>query len=114
MITYKEYKAALKIVEDYKIQLDETIKQVNKETNGINKFVAIDKDSDLFKVASVRLYNILRANFKLETVDGCWSIKLSELSKVSISKLKECRHCGTKTIDELLEICRHANIQLQD
>jgi hypothetical protein len=40
-------------------------------------------------------------------------MKISELSKISISKYLKCRNAGKSTLKELKELCFYAGISLQ-
>jgi hypothetical protein len=114
MITYNEFQKALKIVNGYKTQLETHLKEVTKEVNsiGISTNVNVEmnfRDSD----CSVRLFNIIMSNRDKFGIDSNSEMKISELSKISISKYLKLRNAGKSTLKELKELCFYAGISLQ-
>lgn len=112
-ITYEQFQEALKIVNEYKTQLEEHYKIAKKETEGISKFANVTKETKLYDTGlSVRCLNILKANGDKLGINTNWDMKLEELSKLSISKFLQCRIAGKKTLQELKELCFYANVKL--
>lgn len=112
-ITYEQFQDALKIVNEYKTQLEEHYKIAKKEIEGISKFANVTKETKLYDTElSVRCLNILRANDDKLGINVNWGMKLSELSKLSMSKFLQCRIAGKKTLQELKELCFYADVKL--
>lgn len=112
-ITYEQFQDALKIVNEYKTQLEEHYKIAKKEMEGISEFANVTKETKLYDAnLSVRCLNILRANDDKLGINVDWEMKLSELSKLSMSKLLRCRIVGKKTLQELKELCFYADVKL--
>lgn len=116
MITYEQFQEALKIIHDYKDQLDAQVKLTKKEFNNLPKFVNINKDTYLDECdCSVRLYNIIMAvRDKFGMIRTNYSTKVGELSKISITELRKQWNVGAKSIDELKELCKYAGVELSD
>ena len=114
MITYNEFQKALKIVNEYKTQLETHLKEVTKEVNSIGKSANVNAEMNLRDTdCSVRLFNIIMSNRDKLGIDCNDEIKISELSKISISKYLKCRNAGKSTLQELKELCFYAGISLQ-
>ena len=112
-ITYEQFQEALKIVNEYKTQLEEHYKIAKKEIEGISKFANVTKETKLYDTdLSVRCLNILRANDDKLGINANWEMKLKELSKLSMSKFLQCRIAGKKTLQELKELCFYADVKL--
>jgi DNA-directed RNA polymerase alpha subunit len=112
-ITYEQFQDALKIVNEYKTQLEEHYKIAKKEIEGISKFANVTKETKLYDTdLSVRCLNILRANDDKLGINTNWEMKLKELSKLSMSKFLQCRIAGKKTLQELKELCFYADVKL--
>jgi len=112
-ITYEQFQEALKIVNEYKTQLKEHYKIVKKEIEGISKFTNVTKKMKLYDTdISVRCWNILRSNYDKLGINNNREMKLSELSKLSMSKFLQCRMAGKKTLQELKELCFYADVKL--
>jgi hypothetical protein len=112
-ITYEQFQEALKIVNEYKTQLEEHYKIAKKEIGGISKFANVTKETKIYDTAlSVRCLNILRANDDKLGINGNWEMKVEELSKLSMSKFLQCRIAGKKTLQELKELCFYADVKL--
>ena len=114
MITYNEFQKSLKIVNGYKTQLETHLKEVTKEVNSIGKCANVNEEMN-FRDAdcSVRLKNIIIFNRDKFGIDCNCEMKISELSKISISKYLKCRNAGKSTLKELKELCFYAGISLQ-
>lgn len=115
MITYNEFQKALKIVNEYKTQLETHFKEVEIEVSKISKFANINKEMNILDTdLSVRLINILKANDeKLGYVFNWEGIKIKELENLSMSKFLECRCAGKGALQELKELCFYAGVSLQ-
>jgi len=112
-ITYEQFQDALKIVNEYKTQLEEHYNIAKKEIEGISKFANVTKETKLYDTnLSVRCLNILRANDDKLGINANWEMKLVELSKLSMSKFLQCRIAGKKTLQELKELCLYADVKL--
>jgi hypothetical protein len=114
MITYNEFQKALKIVNEYKTQLETHLKEVTKEVNSIGKSANVNAEIKFFNAdCSVRLKNNIMSNREKLGIDCNDEMKISELSKISISKYLKCRNAGKSTLQELKELCFYAGISLQ-
>jgi hypothetical protein len=114
MITHDEFQKALKIVNEYKIQIETLSKEVSKEVNSIGKFANVNAEMKLCDTnCSVRLLNIIRANEKYLGLTNCFYITIGELSKISIFKFLKCRGAGKGALQELKELCLYAELSLQ-
>ena len=112
-ITYEQFQDALKIVNEYKTQLEEHYNIAKREIEGISKFSNVTKETKLYDTGlSVRCLNILRANDEKLGINSNWEMKLEELSKLSMSKFLQCRIAGKKTLQELKELCFYADVKL--
>ena len=112
-ISYLEYKEALGVVNEYKKNLKNHYDVITSEVEGISKFSHATKETKLREVnLSVRCLNILNANAHRLGIDFIWGMKLEELSKLSMSEFMQCRMAGTKTLQELKELCFYANVKL--
>lgn len=112
-ITYAQFQDALKIVNDYKTQLEEHFKNVKKEIGGISKFAKYNSETLLYDTdSSVRLLNILKANHDRLGITVNWETKLKDLNGVSKSKFLQCRRAGKKTLEELKELCFYSGVEL--
>lgn len=109
-ITYAQFQDALKIVNEYKTQLEYHFKDVKKEIEGIPKY---NSETLLYETdCSVRLLNILRANDDKLGITVDWETKLKDLNGVSISNFLQCRGAGKKTLEELKELCFYSGVEL--
>jgi DNA-directed RNA polymerase alpha subunit len=112
-ITYEQFQDALKIVNEYKTQLEEHYKIAKREIEGISKFANVTKETKIYDTdISVRCLNILRENGEKLGINCDWDMKLEELSKLSMSKFLQCRIAGKKTLQELKELCFYADVKL--
>ena len=112
VITYKQFKEALNIVNEYKTHIEEHYKIAKKEIEGFSKFTNVTKETKLCDTdISVRCLNILIENKDKLSINS-WDIKLQELSKLSMSKFLQCRNAGKKTLQELKELCFYADVKL--
>ncbi|MEX0595864.1 MAG: hypothetical protein WD512_05120 [Candidatus Paceibacterota bacterium] len=112
-ITYEQFQEALKIVNEYKTQLEEHFKVVKKEVEGVSKFAKYDSETLLSETdCSVRLFNILRANEDKLGININQEFKLKDLNNLSIRKFLQCRIAGKKGLQELKELCFYAGAEL--
>ena len=75
-ITYEQFQEALKIVNEYKTQLEEHYKIAKKEIEGISKFANVTKETKLYDIdISTRCRNILGSNNDKLGIDYNWEIK---------------------------------------
>lgn len=114
MITHDEFQKALKIVNEYKIQIETLSKEVSKQVYIIGKFANVNAEMKLFDTnCSLRLLNIIRANEKYLGLTNNFHTTIGELSKISIFKFSKCRGAGKGALQELKELCLYAGISLQ-
>jgi len=112
-ITYAQFQDALKIVNEYKTQLEYHFKDVKKEIEGISKFSKYNSETLLYDTdCSVRLLNILKANDDKLGITVNWETKLKDLNGVPMSKFLQCRGAGKKTLEELKELCFYSGVEL--
>lgn len=112
-ITYSQYQDALKVVNEYKTQLEEHYKSVEKKVEGISKYANCNPDTYLYDTGcSVRLYNILIANEDKLGIETDSSIKLKDLNGLSMSKFLQCKNAGKKALEELKELCFYSGVKL--
>ena len=102
MITYKELKEAIIVIELYMKQVEEGLKRV--ECYNSSKLATLIGENDL----TIRALNVLRRNdiFEQDTMES--------LSKLSKKQLKKTRQCGKKTIIEIEQLCNKAGIILSE
>jgi DNA-directed RNA polymerase alpha subunit len=102
MITYKELKEAVIVIELYMQQLQEGLKRV--EAYNSTKLATLIGENDL----TIRTLNVLRRHgiFEQDTMES--------LSKLSRRQLRKTRQCGKKTIIEIEELCNKAGITLSE
>lgn len=113
-ITYKQFKQAIKIVNEYKRQLEEHYKNVNNELDGELKFVNVKKETLIYETEiSNRLLRIIIQNCnKINISQINSSSSVEQLSGLSISKFLQCRLVGKKTLQELKDLCFYADVKL--
>ena len=114
MITHDEFQKALKIVNEYKTQLETHFTEVTKQVSSVGKFANVNAEMLFYDVdCSVRLLNILKTNDKYLGIDCSREMKISELCKISIGKFLQCRNAGKGVLQELKELCFYAEVSLQ-
>ena len=114
MITHDEFQKALKIVNEYKKQLETHFTEVTKQVSSVGKFANVNAEMLFYDVdCSVRLLNILKTNDKYLGIDCSREMKISELCKISIGKFLQCRNAGKGVLQELKELCFYAEVSLQ-
>lgn len=107
--TYKEFQEALKIVNNYKNQIEKHYKEVKKQHKEINKFAGVTKETKIIDIdhIEVRTVNCLKAGDYLD-----WETKVKDFENVKISELKRLRNFGNKSLQEIKEICFYAGVTL--
>ena len=107
--TYKEFQEALKIVNNYKNQIENHYKEVEKQYKEINRFAGVTKETKILDIENieVRTLNCLKAGEYLD-----WETKIKDFENVKISELKKIRGFGKKSISEIKEICFFAGVSL--
>ena len=118
MVSYEEYCNAVQVIKQYKLQLETDLYKVTKEVNDIEKFTSLNSETKIGEVdCSVRLWGKMRDYFYHELGVGHGQmnheIRVSDLSKISLSKFSKMRQAGKATIKELQELCFDAGITLQ-
>lgn len=106
MITHEEYKKALEIVKLYREQCFEGITESDEF---VNKYYAIRNTKICDSQLSIRALNILYNYSELKGNDS----KIQDLSNISRGKLRKCRNLGSKTMNEIDELCKKANITMK-
>ena len=107
MITNEEYQKALSIVKAYGQQCIDVITEIDKNTD---KYYELRNsklgDSDL----SVRAKNVLFFNeFGLNQFDSL----VKDLANISRTELLRCRNLGRKSLMEIDELCKNANLLMR-
>jgi len=107
--TYKDFKKALKIVNDYKNEIERHYKEVERQHKEINRFASVTKETKLMDIEylEVRTLNCLKAADLLD-----WETKVKDFNNVKISELKKLRNFGSKSLQEVKEICFYAGVNL--
>lgn len=106
-ILYKEYKDALKIVNDFQQQEMNEGVFIRKEKVSPTVSKLLIEDVGM----SVGLYNILRGNIYTIEVDGkFYSDDLNSFRYIPISRLRVCFGFGKKKELELIELLDEHNI----
>lgn len=114
MITHDEFQKALKIVKEYKTQVETHLKEVEKEVYMLSKFSNVNKDMKISETdISSALRNILMRDGDYFEIDFDFDTKISELSKISITKFLRCHNAGKMRLQELKELCFYAGVSLQ-
>lgn len=107
--THQDFLNALRVVNEYHLQLKQHLKEVEKEMSGISKFAGINKETRLGETkASVKLLNLLHLKFGHTR----WNLLLSDLSGTSIKELSQYNGMGNKMIAEFKEMCFYAGVDL--
>lgn len=117
-ITYEEYQEALKVIRQYKSQIDELQKDVSNQINDVRGFSEYHHETLFNDInISIPLYNALWSFIKNETNIKAFidfrDLRLKHLNGViSIKKMSGYRRVGKKTIEELIELCHFSDIKL--
>lgn len=107
MITYQEFKAALVVVSQYKVQLEEQLKAANKEM----RYANVTKESVVSSTnLPVRAYNILKNNHEALGLPA--DIVVNDLSKLSAKLFLSCNNSGKKSLKDIQELCLFAGVTM--
>jgi len=118
MVSYEEYCQAVQVIKQYKLQLETDLDKLTTEVNDLGKFASVTSETKMIDTnCSVRLLNLMRDYFLTEHDIDSYKfyneIRVSDLSKISLSKFSKRRNAGKGTIEELQELCFYAGITLQ-
>jgi ERCC4-type nuclease len=106
MITYEDYKTALSIVKEYRKQCADVLAEIDQSTDKYYELRNRKLDNTLL---SARAINVLFfGGFGLERFRG--SVK--DLANISRMELMRCKNSGRKTVSEIEDLCREANISM--
>lgn len=112
-ITKEQFNEALKVITDYKAQLEKELAETKAILKKNSLFQHLKKDDLLMEVQfSPRLRNSLIEYFKRWNNPVTWQTTVEKLSEISISKISMQRHVGEKLLQELEEICMCAGIKM--
>lgn len=106
---YKEFQEALKIINNYKNQIEKHYKEVERQHKEINKFASITKETKIYDIdhITVRTLNCLRAYEYLNR-----ETRVKDFENVKISELYRLKNFGNKSIQQIKEICFYAGVNL--
>jgi hypothetical protein len=118
MVSYEEYCQAVQVIKEYKLQLETDLDKLTTEVNDLGKFASVTSETKMIETnCSVRLWNLMRnyflTEYDLESYKFYNEIRVSDLSKISLSKFSKRRNAGKGTIEELQELCFYAGVNLQ-
>jgi hypothetical protein len=114
MVSYEEYCEAVEVIKQYKLQLETHLDKLTKEVNDLGKFAGVTSETKIGEVdCTVRLWGKIRDYFYDELGVGWHEIRVSDLSKISLSKFSKRRNAGKGTIEELQELCFYGGVTLQ-
>ena len=107
MITNEEYQKALSIVKEYRQQCVNVITEIDKNTDKYSEF----RNTKLVDTPlSVRALNVLFYNdFELNYYDSL----VKDLANISRTELLRCRNFGKKSLVEIDNLCKQANILMR-
>jgi hypothetical protein len=124
-ITFDEFKKALYIVNEYRVQISK-MEETIIESYELLKKLGYNDDSNFFRFANVtqdmevlntgcsaRLINFLKRNEDNIGMKLTDTTKISELSKISVKKFSRSRDIGRVTLSELKELCLSSGVTLQ-
>ena len=108
-ITYEQFQEALKIVKNYKNEIENYYKQVEKQYKELDRFIGVTKETRIMDIddIDVRTLNCLKAGQYLD-----WDTKVKDLENVKISELIRLRNFGEKSLQKIKEICFYAGVKL--
>jgi len=112
-ITLEQYQEALKVVQEYKTQLQNHYNQIISEVDSVSKFADHDGETLIIDTnISVRLINILVGN--LHHLVGIYGrdAKIKDMEGMSMRSFLKCRNVGKETLKELQELCFYAGVTL--
>lgn len=106
MVSHKEYQNALSVLKAYKQQCIEVIDEIDEN---INEYYVL-RESKLFKSnLSVRIKNVLLGNNFGLNRDSL----VKDLSNISMNDLLRCRNLGKKSLSDIKELCKLANVSMR-
>lgn len=107
MITETEYQKALSIVKKYRQQCIDCISEIDENTD---KYFTLRNSKIGDSKLSVRAKNVLFFNdFGLNQFESL----VKDLANVSRYDLLRCRNLGKKSLVEIEELCKEANILMR-
>ena len=115
MITHKEFKQALQVVEAYIKQTTELINELNITDETAEKFdqkLLLNSEvmDQVGKFISVRTFNNIRL-----ALDYCdYGVKVYELKNLSKTKLLSVRGAGKTALKEVENLCTSAGFKMLD
>ena len=116
-ITKEQYDIARDIVDKYHLQQSEIASSEGKYwLKHYTHFIGLKKEDKLIMAISMRLANKLNTYFKWEEIAPSFDLQSSTietLEKVSLSKFKDYRGAGAKTVEELKALCFYAEIKIK-
>jgi len=118
MVSYEEYCQAVQVIKEYKLQLETDLDKLNTEVNDLGKFASVTSETKMIETnCSVRLWNLMRdyflTEYDLDSYKFYNEIRVSDLSKISLSKFSKRRNAGKGAIEELQELCFYGGVNLQ-
>lgn len=114
MITYGEFKSALAIVNEYKLQVDSHLKSITKDIGCTEISESCINDVTIgHSGCSVRLQNAIKHYGIDNDLDIDYRSRCIELSKVSLTEFAKTRGVGRKTLLELKELCIYNGVYLK-
>ena len=110
MITNEEYQKALQIVKQYREQCIAVIAEIDKHTDKYFELRNTNLADTFVTNLSVRALNVLFFNdFNLNQFDSV----VKDLANVSRTELMKCRNLGKKSLTEIDELCKRANVMMR-
>lgn len=117
-ITPEQYKAALKIIKDYRDQLKAELASVEKEVRAAELKKHPHKNLTIYELmskgqCSVRLHNVIYSNWDVLSIKRRQGkgIRIIDLEGASIQKLLSCRNAGEGTVKEFQELCNSCGVK---
>ena len=107
-ITYQEYRDALLVISNYKIQLEKNLQEVRGYTNSDDKYINQMNCSNRLKQCII---NYLNKYCDCE-YEGNDLIKIEHLTDIQIGKFSRMRGVGSKSLNEIEDLFCKFNIEL--
>ena len=112
-ITKEEFLAAIKLVNDYRLQLEMELKEANEHLIRNSIFRKVSKEDKLMDVTlSSRLRNQLNLYFSKNHISIKWDTHVAVLGIISRGRIKVQRNFGEALLMELEEVCMCAGIKM--